>query len=470
MEIKCTALTGRDANMYYNRLECCTYYDDISMESTMRAVVYPRIPADEHMYIERRSSVISKQKVESDSHRAIVRGICDYIDDDSESVENTVYIHSLNSGSKENNDAAIDAVQGAFPEVFTGFEEVKRVRAYFSKTLKAVAFVNKARHLSVIFTTRMSVPAWHAIQSAVVNVLPWLFDENRITREEVGILEAIAKNDEDGYKAKIKAIADAIDFRTQRIKSELDGFFERYYQMMKRSYTDDVNRIREEINRINEQINQKYQQIYDLTDKIFSADARIEEGSGMDIAGMFLANKSLYLDNVYDTEITFAVSGYMDMFDEDKAEKSINNEESPIYTYFSSNKAKAKALLKKIFLDQEWRIKTCAAYKFGGRRSVRGINGYSFCDIPDFADCMPNPHVQRYHCLGGYEPLINQYLTRNEYEGAINQTIASAHSINFYDGPVMEVFSQYLARDYADTKCIDTGSGCISVKEALDMM
>ena len=65
---------------------------------------------------------------------------------------------------------------------------------------------------------------------------------------------------------------------------------------------------------------------------------------------------------------------------------------------------------------------------------MRGYDYNESCDT-----YIPNPHIDRYSCLGNYERTMNERLMENDAIGAIEQCISSCKSLNFSDSTVMEV-------------------------------
>ena len=95
-------------------------------------------------------------------------------------------------------------------------------------------------------------------------------------------------------------------------------------------------------------------------------------------------------------------------------------------------------LLRAVFLDQEIKLRICAAFEFSLDGVVKAIAGYNFGSSG--TGYLPNPHHQYYHCISGFIPDIQRCLRNPDYVGAVTQTIASTKSINFGDGVVMSRF------------------------------
>ena len=125
-----------------------------------------------------------------------------------------------------------------------------------------------------------------------------------------------------------------------------------------------------------------------------------------------------------------------------------------------------------IFIDQSLHIKFCAAYTISLGEGVRALRGYHYGIA--YNDCMPNPHTDRYECLGTYLGEINDCLGRNDTIGAIEQCIASCKSLNFGDSTVMEVFMSRLYNpddEYDYDKCIELPDGrTVDIVQAIAWM
>ena len=100
------------------------------------------------------------------------------------------------------------------------------------------------------------------------------------------------------------------------------------------------------------------------------------------------------------------------------------------------------------------RIKVCAAYRFAleGNVSPCGHHDFSF----EFADCIPNTHIDAFNCMGNYSRTINNLLMDRNYIGAIEQCIASCKSLNWGDSPVMGEFMRAMwGTNGYNNRCIE---------------
>ena len=111
-----------------------------------------------------------------------------------------------------------------------------------------------------------------------------------------------------------------------------------------------------------------------------------------------------------------------------------------------------------IFIDQVLKLRFCCAYRIRLGERVEGLRNYNYNE--SYETYIPNPHIDRYSCLGNYERTMNERLADNDAIGAIEQCISSCKSLNFADSTVMEVFMERMCgrNGYRHNKCIELAS------------
>jgi hypothetical protein len=96
--------------------------------------------------------------------------------------------------------------------------------------------------------------------------------------------------------------------------------------------------------------------------------------------------------------------------------------------------------MTEIFVKNTMRLRFCAAFRLTIAGRVEAMAGYGYG-----AECRtytPNPHLDRYQCLGSNQSQIVRFLRDRNYIGAIDQCIAACRSLNFGDSAVMRVFAR----------------------------
>ena len=121
---------------------------------------------------------------------------------------------------------------------------------------------------------------------------------------------------------------------------------------------------------------------------------------------------------------------------------------------------------KRIFVDEEYKIKTMAFVKLDMSNLVpaRDNNG----TVPD--DRIPSPHIVHYNCWGAHSRLVAERVKNRDLIGVIEQIIEACSGLNVYDSPVVsKFFASLFGRDsykcFVDTK----NKRDISLKEIMEV-
>lgn len=121
---------------------------------------------------------------------------------------------------------------------------------------------------------------------------------------------------------------------------------------------------------------------------------------------------------------------------------------------------------KRIFVDEEYKIKTMALVKLDMINLVPARDNNRA--IPD--DRIPSPHIVHYNCWGAHSRLIAERVKNKDLMGVIEQIIEACSGLNVYDSPVVsKFFSSLFGR--ASYKCfVDTkNKQDISLKEIMEV-
>jgi len=127
---------------------------------------------------------------------------------------------------------------------------------------------------------------------------------------------------------------------------------------------------------------------------------------------------------------------------------------------YDISKSQMEKLYRAIFCNSEpdkYKLRLCAAYNADMKNGLRGLKSYMF--PPESSGYLPNPHIQRHACIGGYAMKFQEYIRNKDYVGAVNQAAASARNLNFYDSTVMTAFARDLSN--STSKCIEKSDGML---------
>lgn len=288
------------------------------------------------------------------------------------------------------------------------------------------------------------------------------------------LIQSLRETTPERYMAAISKIASAYDFRGMHIRNSLKGFETIYEKHQCDSLRSSIQSYIRKIRDYNDQIANVLRNKNDAEIRLMGLEEKIArlEGEDSEIMEYFLCNTKLDLEYVNGSELTFVVKDYLMYFDEDMAKTIIDNNNSYVYRHSRSfDREDVKKLMYAIFIDQVLKLRFCCAYTIRLGERVTGMRDYSYNESCD--TYIPNPHIDRFSCLGNYERTMNERLMDNDAIGAIEQCISSCKSLNFSDSTVMEVFMDRMcSRDgYRHNKCIELPDGnIVDMKGAIEWM
>ena len=458
--IASTPLTTDAANNYFRNIDGERFGNDNSFLATLRALVAPRMKDGESIHLRFGRSSYSSSQISNASVDAAARAICNAYDLGDAS--NQVVIHSF-TADQESNLANMRVIE-KLPACYPGYHQLDKVKAFYRKSFNVDCYINPERKNVILFVDNLDNKKLHYLQVSILAFLPWYFNpEDGVSDIEMQLIYSLRESSPDKYQDCLSKIAEQYDFRTARIRQLLSGFETRYEKIERDKVRNSIAATDDKINQFNNEIGRLFGQRNELCIKLMGLERKIEEGGeGSEIMEYFLCNNRLVLEEVTDTDMYFCVKDYLTYFDREMAEQYINNERSFVYNgRHGASAEKMKKLMWELFVSEEprLRIKVCAAYRFNlnGNVGTQGRHNFSY----EFSDCMPNPHIDRWNCIGNYERTINQLLMNRDYIGALEQCVASCKSLNWGDSTVMGTFmnTMWNSDDGYNNRCIELPDG-----------
>lgn len=470
-----TPLTEDVANDFFQNIVADDFGGDVTLCSTLRALVAPRMKDGENLVASVSSSHNSTSELSNYSKRDILRSFVDvdYIS------PNSIRIHNF-TGTVDSVQMSLDIVKSTFCSTYRGWHQLENVTVFFRKQLTVLCYINPDVKSAVLFIENMDIRKYHYLQCSILAFLPWYFDpEKGVSETEMSLIKSLKEKSPEMYMDCIAKIAEQYDFKTARIRKLLAGFETRFERQS-------CDKVRKDITSVDRDIDEYYNQIAnlmrsrrDLEIKLLGLETKIARGSeDSEIMEYFLSNSKIRLEDVTDTRMVFVAREYLEYFDEDMVKAAIRNDDS--YVYIPRGKLcnkiiphdDMKMFMEAVFLKQKLRIRVCAAYQFDLGVQVQGLAHYGYGS--EFRDCTPNPHIDGYRCMGNYRQAISNLIKDNNYIMALEQCIASCKSLNFGDSTVMSEFMSrlYGISDYnVNMRCVELPDGSVvTPKEAIDYL
>lgn len=473
--INSTPLTSETANDFFQNINGSNFDGDISFIATLRALVAPRMQEGEDIFLDFSRSAYTATQIAQYPAEHMVRSISNF-----EGMGNgVIVIHSFCNRNQEDNFANLELMKSTFCSVYKEWVRLDKITDFFRKTFYVLCFVNPINKQVAIYAENLDIRRLHYLQCSIFAFLPWYFNpENGVSPEEMELIQSLREKTAEKYENCIAKIAEKYDFRTAKVRKLLTGFETRYESMecqnMERRIRECIDNIADLNNDISEWLRNKR----DYEIRLLGLETKIASSNGeSEIMDYFLSNDKLVLIDVDRTTMTFAVKDYLTFFDEDMAMTVIKNRDSYIYKprgRMCNNiiPVDDMRLFMTALVEQKIRIRFCASYQFRFGESVEALRSFNYGS--EFREYTPNPHLDRYSCLGDYGRTINTLLVDNNYIMAIEQCIASCKSLNFGDAPVMQEFMSRLyniSDSNANIRCVELPNGnVVKPKEAIEFL
>lgn len=469
-----TPLTEETASNYFaGRIEGRgrPWSGDYSFLATLRALLDSRMPQDDALLFSINETGYSASQLQGTPISTALHVLMEDMGG-----AGVFRIHNFRSSDPGSNEAWMAAVKSSLESYYAGWHFLERVTLYFKKKFNVLCFINPELKSVILFVDGMDIRKYHYLQAGIPAFLPWYFSqEDGITEIEMELLQSLRERTSRHYEECIARIAEQYDFETERVRMLLSGFETRYEKAKYDEVSEYLEAIMTEINGLNERIGQCLRRQRDWQNELAGLEMKINQGEGdSEIMDYFLCNNHLVLIDVTNTTMRFVARDYLTYFDEDMADRIINNPMSYIYAGASDAfpAEDMKMLMTAVFLDQKLKIKFCAAYDFQLEGNVSAIGRFNYGY--EFREYMPNPHIDRYRCMGGYTNVINKHLQGRNYIGALEQAVASCKSLNFGDSVVMREFISQLYRRAevpVNNRCIELPDGrVVTPKEAVEYL
>ena len=309
--------------------------------------------------------------------------------------------------------------------------------------VECIAAYHETKNIAAIFVNNRDIRYYHMLISFLKLLFPTLFKDKDMTEEDYNLVKALSKTDKNVFIQRIQESLKpyVMEFRREMLENLLKSMHEVKVQNAANDVSQQRNRIREveaEFSRAVEYLNQlivtyegmKATENYGKPEEeLVEYLSTKEEIHNLEVDGNNLKFTVATLLNNYDADTwaTFARQGYI--FDGNYRDRS---GEVRLLSIFN-DKNNRKILLNNIFCESpEFAVKIAGNYVMNlSNCHLTTSRSYDYADAdPVFADCIPNPHIKNFACLGGYEDKVAHELMERNYIGAIELCCASAGSVN----------------------------------------
>lgn len=272
---------------------------------------------------------------------------------------------------------------------------------------------------------------WHMLQSFFFRLFRTLFTAKPLTDAEKNLLTSLTRSSLMAYISAAKHLADRRDLNMLKLRGELKEVRKFTYKSAIDSAKNQLLQLDSVIADLNRRYEQAMKDIETATIRLEGAKALAEKQDDNDeLFEYFRDNDQIAKVTVDGAVIEVVIRTCLDLYDPD-----LYRDLAASGNIFRFNDGRSvedhKLLMDAIFsTEPEFRIRMCGYYWLNMNGTVKSQMGYNYACVPECADHMPNPHLQRHACLGSYQPEIQSCLRAGNVVGAVEQCIASCMSVN----------------------------------------
>lgn len=357
-----------------------------------------------------------------------------------------------------------------------GFKQDETVSLFISKQ-KATdqVFIDETRNISIVYCEKADSSFGRLLACLVSKLFPATFKDKPLDKDEMELVRAISRNDNDLFELATQKLYDRLDLREAFIRSALSDFDVKFEKSSLERLKSDYTRIKNDIENLLRRLDELYDRDHYNTLQITALEEKIRrnEGNEGEFLKFFLRCKDIILEEVYDDEITYYVKGYLDSFDEDSFERCLNNNYSYFYGSYGERKNIKSESDMKLFLDSvfgenpKFKIRTWAHFVLDVAGTLKPDKRET--NVAELKTYMPHPHLCGFHCMGGNARIIERMMNERNYLGAVEQSIGSTHNINFDDSTVGANFIEKICS--SNERFVEFEDGTVhTVKEAMEVL
>lgn len=447
-----------------SKIEGDSVYDAVFI-SVLRAVLPLHMGDDERLYVRFRSNDLRYETCEEREADTICARLYSGYPDD----RNAITFINLSSQRDIH-----EKLYAGFETRYPGWKRIERVTKFFEQIFKVLCFVNEEKKSVILVTGQSNVPNVHYLMCSLFAWFPWYFNkEQGVSKDEMDLMQSLRNHTSENFLAVLERFEEKYDFYSMKLEA-LAGFENQWMERERQVNVDKISRTMRDIESYSSSISELLKRKEQLEIAVLGIDAAIAKGGEDSELRDFFMNNKHRVRLVYREEdrLTFEVMTQFMYWDPEYAETLYNNKRSILYTKRGQQprlrSEEMGMLFKAIFIDNKLELQVCAAYQIDiSGCCTKALAGYDYGT--ECAKYIRNPHIDEFHCLGGYEQALYQMMEHHDYCGCLEQCVVSAQSINLTETPTME---RFIPKFYGcDRNCIKLPDGkLVTPVEAVEFL
>jgi len=468
-----TTLTSAVADRLFSNITTGTTLGtlDQSFLATLRALLHKRLPSNESVSITYKYLHLTEYDMSTASTSQHMNWFMHGMAEQQQaSTYNIHIVHTAHSSVGSRVLEIVKASAGIGKRYMGGFTRRDDLHIFFVRKAKALFYTDASEKCTVIFTNKLELKQFHALQMMIPKYLPHLFTDNPLSEKETSLLKSLGNKSAIEYETLIEAFAKDLDLRTEIIRSKLAGFEASFERIKSDELRCEILTHQKDYEHYFVLMRDAHNLMQERMYTLAGLENSINSQSGdSELMEYFMCNKNLTILHVEGTVIKFIACGYADIYDIDAFEKFSSNHRGYLYQRINPRitATQMEMLYQAIFSDGIYKLRICAAYIVDMRTGLRPLQ---HLDLPaESRTYLPNPHIQSFGCIGNYAGRFQEYMQKRDYVGAIDQAVVSARNLNFYDSSVMARFAEDFSR--TTITCLEAQDGSLlTPQEAISQL
>jgi hypothetical protein len=418
-----TTLTGETADRLFSNITAPNGLDK-SFLATMRVLLHKRIQ-ENRVSLTCKALHFSEAEIASASTKqALGWFIPEQIKFPTNEQHNIVIIYTTTPNAGAKMLEIIKANTGSGKRHMSSFTRHDDLNVFYARKLNALFYHSEIYRKTVIFTDKLELKQFHALQTMLPKYLPSLFVDSPLTESETALLKSCCNKSAVEYEQLIEEFAFNLDIRAEIIRTKLAGFETAFERQRLEELRGEIVLFESDYENYLMNMRNLQTKIQERKYTLAGLECAIKEKSGdSELVEYFMCNKSLSIIKVSGTGIEFVVHGYADVYDIDAFEQFVKNHDGYMYSGISTRitTSQMEKLYRAIFSECRYKLRLCAAYNADMKTGLKAKQHYSFPPASD--TYLHNPHIQQFGCIGTYAGRFQEYMRKKDYVGAIDQSL-----------------------------------------------
>lgn len=315
------------------------------------------------------------------------------------------------------------------------------------------AFINEELRAGIIVLQKDI--NYQYLVSLLPQMTPWFFRENLLTETEKELLLAALTSDSDKFNSIVRDFVSSINLDAKIKTAQLEKFVGGLLEVKLKRLNEREERVLNDMRNYEERIRNLMAEYTEITANIMGIKNSHDDDMAKEFAQAFASNKNCHISEISGAQITFVATGHLTNFSKPAYETLSRTADSCLYSscaYAGVSKELFKRFMDEVVLGKRYRINLSGKFKLDF-----GANNYTLCSTNSSTlheNAIPNPHITRYQCAGGFAAMYVEAFRSGDYLEVLDIVFSEVQNLNWTDYTVINVFADYLCGSYWRKPCI----------------